>query len=294
MPSAGGCQGVNQGERDAVSTVRELLARSVELPPDSARRDAEILLCHTLGRSRSWLYAWPEAEVAAQQQAVFEQLLARRAAGEPVAYLTGTREFWSLALKVTDATLIPRPETEILVEWALALPLPSGASVLDLGTGSGAIALALASERPAWQVTAVDSSAQALAIAADNAACHGLSRVRFLPSDWFAALPGERFNLLLANPPYIDAADPHLQRGDVRFEPRAALVAPEGGLADIRRLIDGAAEHLLPGGWLLLEHGSEQGASVRALLQDAGFFAPQTRLDFAGLERISGGCLHAE
>ena len=277
-----------------MSTVRELLARSAELPADSARRDAEILLCHSLGRSRSWLYAWPEAEVATDQQACFERLLARRATGEPVAYLTGTREFWSLALTVSHATLIPRPETEVLVEWALALPLPVNAGVLDLGTGSGAIALALASERPAWQVTAVDSSTQALAVAAGNAARHGLGQVRFLQSDWFAALPGERFDLLLANPPYIDAADPHLQRGDVRFEPRAALVASEGGLAEIRRLIGAAADHLQPGGWLLLEHGSQQGASVRALLQDAGFHAPQTRLDLAGLERISGGCLHAE
>lgn len=277
-----------------MATVRELLLRAADLPAESARLDTEILLSHSLGRSRGWLYTWPEARVEAQQQALFEGLLARRREGEPVAYLIGLREFWSLQLKVTDATLIPRPETETLVAWALELPLPAATPVLDMGTGSGAIALAVASERNAWNVTAVDNSSPALEIARVNAERHGLGRVRFLQSDWFSALAAERFGLILANPPYIDVNDPHLERGDLRFEPRCALAAPGQGFADLRRLIEAAPAHLCPAGWLLLEHGSEQGAGVRALLQSAGFDAVETRCDLAGLERVSGGCLHAE
>ena len=277
-----------------MSTVRELLQGAVRLPGDSARRDAEILLCHCLDKTRSWLYTWPEAEVVGTDAARFDTLMARRESGEPVAYLTGQREFWSLQLTVNEHTLIPRPETETLVEWALELPLPVDTRALDLGTGSGAIALALASERPTWQITAVDSSAAALAVARANARRTGLQRVDCLQSDWYQALAGQRFNLLLSNPPYVDPDDLHLRHGDLRFEPRAALVAESGGVADLEALVAGAPSHLLGGGWLLLEHGFTQGDEVRALLRDRGFSAVSTRADIGGQERISGGCWHAE
>lgn len=277
-----------------MGTVRELLRSGDDLPGDSARRDAEILLGHCLGKARSWLYTWPEREVPAPQAESYKQLLARRRDGEPVAYLVGRREFWSLLLQVNHHTLIPRPETETLVSWALELALPAAAQVLDLGTGSGAIALALASERPGWQVTGVDASEEALAVARRNAAELGLERVGFEVSDWYQGVAGQRFHLLVANPPYVDPVDPHLEQGDVRFEPRSALAAPEGGLADLAQLVRGAPAHLHPGGWLLLEHGFSQGEAVRALLRQAGFDRIATRSDLAGMERISGGCLRVE
>ncbi len=277
-----------------MATVRELLRSGGDLPTDSARRDTEILLCHCLGKSRAWLYTWPEHAVCPDSARDFEQLLERRRAGWPVAYLTGEREFWSLQLTVNNTTLIPRPETEILVAWALELPLPAAVRVLDLGTGSGAIALALASERHHWQVTALDSSAQALEVAHDNARRAGLQRVSFLQSNWYETLGTQRFNLLLANPPYIDGDDPHLACGDLRFEPRAALVAANHGLADLDHLVAGAPMHISDGGWLLLEHGSEQAAAVRGMLHAAGFRQVSTRCDLAGLERTTGGCWHAD
>ncbi len=231
-------------------------------------------------------------EPAVQQK--FEALLARREAGEPVAYLTGEREFWSLPLAVNSYTLIPRPETETLIEWALDLPLPADAQVMDLGTGSGAIALALASERPRWQVVAIDASEEALTVARSNASTCNLQRVQMLQSDWFEGVTGSQFNLLVSNPPYVDSADVHLQQGDVRFEPQSALVSADNGLADIAHIIDKAPKHLLAAGWLLLEHGFAQGAAVRQLLASRGFTEVTTRSDLAGLERISGGRWHAE
>tara|TARA_B110000977_G_scaffold35540_1_gene47542 strand:- start:309 stop:1142 length:834 start_codon:yes stop_codon:yes gene_type:complete len=277
-----------------VLTVQELLRSGSDLPTDSARRDTEILLCHCLGKPRAWLYTWPEKEVARDCARDFEKLLAQRREGVPVAYLTGERDFWSLQLAVSDATLIPRPETETLVSWALELALPNAASVLDLGTGSGAIALALASERSHWRVTALDVSQEALQVARGNAVRTRLTSVHFVQSDWYQAVIGQRFNALLANPPYIDGDDPHLALGDVRFEPRSALVSSNSGLEDLGRLVAGASDHLLDGGWLLLEHGFEQANAVCAMLHDAGFSQVSTRRDMSGQQRITGGCWHAD
>ncbi|MFV0276581.1 MAG: peptide chain release factor N(5)-glutamine methyltransferase, partial [Parahaliea sp.] len=214
-----------------MSTVRQLLAQAAGIESDDPRRDAEVLLCHCLGCSRTALYTWPEKAVDAGPVAQFHQLLARRAAGEPVAHLTGGREFWRQSLQVSADTLIPRPDTETLVEWALELPLAAQARVLDLGTGTGAIAIALAVERPQWRVSATDVSAAALVVARRNAGHCCPGRLRLHRGDWFAAVAGERFELVVSNPPYLAAGDPHLQRGDLRFEPRAALVAGEDGLA---------------------------------------------------------------
>ena len=277
-----------------MATVQELLRSGSDLPTDSARRDTEILLCHCLGKPRTWLYTWPEKEVSRDCARDFGQLLAQRREGIPVAYLTGEREFWSLQLAVSDATLIPRPETETLVVWALELALPNAASVLDLGTGSGAIALALARERPHWHVTALDVSEEALQVARGNAVRTRLTSVHFVQSDWYQAVTGRRFNALLANPPYIDGDDPHLALGDVRFEPRSALVSSDSGLEDLGRLVTGAPDQLLDGGWLLLEHGFEQANAVCAMLHDAGFSQVSTRRDMSGQQRITGGCWHAD
>jgi len=206
-----------------------------------------------------------------------------------VAYILGQQGFWSLDLEVSPDTLIPRPDTEVLVETALALPLAEDARVLDLGTGTGAIALALAHERPRWQVTGVDRIPAAVALAQRNAARLRLGNVEFAPSHWFAALAGERFTLIVSNPPYIAGSDSHLDEGDVRFEPRSALVAGPDGLDDIRELVAAAPAHLQSGGWLWLEHGFEQAAEVRELLVRQGFSAVESRRDLGGHERISGG-----
>jgi release factor glutamine methyltransferase len=277
-----------------MATVKELLNCSRDLPGDSAQRDGEILLGHCLGKSRTWLYTWPENSVEPTQVDRFRTLLARRAQGEPVAYLVGRREFWSMNLRVDNSTLIPRPETETLVEWALELDMPEEARLADLGTGSGAIALALARERPAWDVTGVDVSASALQVAGANAREYNLERVALVQSDWFDALDGQRFDLLVANPPYLDAQDIHLTRGDVRFEPDSALVSADQGLADLANIIETAPSHLHSGGYLLLEHGFEQGAPVREMLAARGFSTITTRCDIAGQPRISGGLFDAQ
>lgn len=275
-------------------TIRELLAdarAAIERAStgDSAQLDAELLLAHVLEQPRTHLFAWPERAVPAAHEAAFRALLGRRIAGEPIAYLTGRREFWSLPLAVDASTLIPRPDTERLVEVALELLPQPRARVLDLGTGTGAIALALASERRGWSLCGVDIEPAAVALARRNAAALALANVEFAVSDWFAALPSQRFDAIVSNPPYIDADDPHLQRGDVRFEPRRALVSARDGIADIAAIAAAAPAFLHGGGWLLFEHGYAQGAAVRGLLEAAGFGAVRTWRDYGGNERVSGG-----
>jgi release factor glutamine methyltransferase len=240
---------------------------------------------------RAWLIAHDTDAAGETRSAQFEALLTRRLAGEPVAYLTGIREFYGRPFEVSPAVLIPRPDTELLVEQALArLAVDAAADVLDLGTGSGCIAITLALERPRARVTAVDRSAAALAIAERNADKLD-ARVELLPSDWFDALGGRRFDLIVSNPPYVAAADPHLARGDVRFEPLSALAAGPDGLDDLTRLIGGARAHLRPGGTLLLEHGYDQADAVQGLLRANGIGRPQSWADLAGILRVSGGKL---
>ena len=273
------------------TTVRRLLE---EARPRVDAEDAALLLCHVLGRSRGWLFAHADDPVADADEEAFASLLARRARGEPVAYLCGRRGFWTLELAVTPDTLIPRPETELLVELALQrLPAGGAADIADLGTGSGAIALALASERPQARVTATDASAAALDVARDNAARLGLGNVEFRQGDWFDAVAGRRFDLVASNPPYIADDDPHLHRGDLRHEPPAALSSGPDGLDAIRAITAAAPAHLVPGGWLLLEHGWDQGAAVRALLLAAGLSEVATHADLERRDRISLGRLPA-
>ncbi|QKJ86958.1 peptide chain release factor N(5)-glutamine methyltransferase [Paramixta manurensis] len=256
---------------------------------DSPKRDAEVLLGFVLGKSRSWLIAFDETPLTAQQQQQLDALLARRVSGEPVAHLVGEREFWSLPLTVSPVTLIPRPDSEILVEQALARLPATPASILDLGTGTGAIALALASERPDCQVLGVDRIDEAVALAQHNAAKLQIANATFMRSDWFSAIPPQHFDVIVSNPPYIDADDRHLLEGDVRFEPRSALVAGEQGLADIRLIAHGAREALSIGGWLLLEHGWRQAQAVQAILRENQFTAIETCRDYAGNERVTVG-----
>lgn len=270
-------------------TIESLLS-NVELPDSpTPRLDAELLLAQALGKSRGYLHTWPEREPEAPRLERFQAALARRRAGEPVAYILGRQGFWSLDLDVASHTLIPRPDTELLVETALALLPATPLQVLDLGTGTGAIALALACERPAWQVTGVDRVPEAVALAQGNGTRLQLANARFAESCWFSALAGQRFQLIVSNPPYIAAADPHLSQGDVRFEPSSALVAGVDGLDDIRVIIEQAPAHLLAGGWLLLEHGFDQAEAVRELLAQRGFAAVDSRRDLGGHQRISLG-----
>lgn len=254
------------------------------------RVDAEALLLHLLARPRSWLIAHADEVPGLDVQAAYVALVERRAQGEPVAYLTGQRGFWSLDLDVTPDTLIPRPETELLVELALQrLPSHRVCAVADLGTGSGAIALAVAHERPRVQVVATDASDAALAVARRNAQRLGISNIALVQGDWLKPLAGQRFALIVSNPPYIEADDPHLGQGDLRFEPAAALASGADGLDAIRRIVGDARGCLEPGGWLLLEHGWKQGAAVRGLLQTVGYSEVFTAQDLEQRDRVTGG-----
>lgn len=256
---------------------------------ESPRRDAEILLGFVTGKARTFILAFGETPLTDEQQEQLAGLLARRVRGEPVAHLIGEREFWSLPLFVSPATLIPRPDTECLVEQALARLPAAPCRILDLGTGTGAIALALASERPDCQVTAVDLIPDAVALAQRNADHLGIRNIEIVQSRWFSALEGQQFSLIVSNPPYIDAQDPHLAQGDVRFEPLSALVAADNGLADLHTLIKDAPRYLLPQGWLLLEHGWQQGAAVREIFARYGWQQVETCRDYGDNERLMLG-----
>jgi len=256
---------------------------------ESPRRDAEILLEHVTGKARTFILAFGETALTADQHAQLSALLSRRKAGEPVAHLTGEREFWSLPLYVSAATLIPRPDTECLVEHALARLPATACRILDLGTGTGAIALALASERPDCQVTAVDVMPDAVALALRNVARLGFNNVKIQQSSWFDALVGQQFDMIVSNPPYIDERDPHLSQGDVRFEPLTALVAAEEGLADIAHIVTVSRQYLTAGGWLLIEHGWTQAEAVRSLFTQAGYERVETCQDYGGNDRLTLG-----
>lgn len=273
------------------ASIRQLLEQAAGLlPADTARLDAEVLLAHILDKPRSHLHAWPEKNLSSEQLLLFQQLLKKRSKGEPVAYLTGQREFWSLPLNVTPATLIPRPETETLVALALkVIPADRPARIADLGTGSGAIALAIARERPLCDVIATDISAAAIEVATTNARRLDINNVEFLYGSWCEPLATHGFDVIVSNPPYICNADPHLQAGDVRFEPRNALAAGPQGMDDMQNIARCAGDHLHSDGWLIMEHGYEQGEQVIHLLEMNGFHAVTDHVDDAGLDRVVTG-----
>ncbi|SFN34677.1 peptide chain release factor N(5)-glutamine methyltransferase [Marinobacter pelagius] len=267
------------------SLIREASSRIVS---DTPRLDAELLLSHVTGLGRTSFRAWPERIVEPAQVEAFEALVTERVAGKPIAYLLGHQEFWSLPLKVSPSTLIPRPDTECLVEVALSLPLPAKARVLDLGTGTGAIALALASEHPDWQVSACDTVDEAVALARENAQALGLC-VSVVRSHWFDDLPPGSFDLIVSNPPYIKEGDHHLAEGDVRFEPGSALVSGVDGLDDIREIVTRAPDWLAGNGWLLVEHGYDQAEAVQALFRARGFGSVKSRQDYGQRDRMTLG-----
>ncbi|MGI9277130.1 MAG: peptide chain release factor N(5)-glutamine methyltransferase [Endozoicomonas sp.] len=256
---------------------------------NTARLDAELLLCHVLDKPRSFLFTWPDHELGDAQYDQFRDLLEQRRKGTPVAYLMGERDFWTLKLNVSPAVLIPRPDTELLVELALARELPKNACVVDLGTGTGAIALALASEKPAWTVYAVDKFPDALEVARNNASRNRIDTVQFLQGSWCKPLPEGQLDMIVSNPPYIRSGDVHLDQGDVRFEPRTALASGDDGLDDIRLITSQARAKLKAGGWLLFEHGYDQGEAIRQLMLEAGFSDVSTMPDLACHDRVSLG-----
>lgn len=278
------------------SSLRDVLVNGSELlssVSDSPRLDAELLLCLALDVSRSYLHAHPEETPTPEQLRDFEQYLARRQSGEPIAHLRGKTEFWSLELRVTADTLIPRPETEHLVEEALKkIPADADWRIADLGTGSGAIALAIGSERPHCHILAIDLSVAALDVAEHNRQRLNIKNVEFRHSNWLSATADDEvFNIIISNPPYIAEADPHLQQGDVRFDPRFALTSGVDGLDAIRLIIDKAPPHLVRDGWLMIEHGYEQGPAVAELFKQARFVDVETLADLARQPRLTIGRL---
>ncbi len=277
--------------KNLLTQVANRLKKSVA-EPEAATFEAQLLLQHALKVNRAWLISHENDALEANIHAVFEALLNRRLDGEPIAYILGTREFYGLKLKVTPDTLIPRPDTETLVEAALAKVLrDDNLKILDLGTGTGAIALAIAIHRPLAQVTAVDASDNALKIAQENAQNLQITNVQFMLSNWFDALKNQRFDVIVSNPPYIEANDMHLTQGDLRFEPLIALASGQDGLDDIRKIIQIAPQHLNPHGWLMLEHGYNQAESVATLLKQAGFSEISHAQDLAGINRVTLGHL---
>ena len=265
-------------------------ARNILSPAsDTARLDSEVLLAFILDKGRTFLRTWPEQTLTDPQQQQYHQLIERRKTGEPVAYIIGAKEFWSLKLSVTPDTLIPRPETELLVEQALQrIPANSQWTILDAGTGTGAIALALASERPRCQIIATDISCANLQVARNNTVTNRINNVAFIAADWLNPVAADfQFDMVVSNPPYIVENDPHLAQGDVRFEPRRALTAGKTGLDDIKTIIQQAYDHLKPGGWILLEHGYHQADEVINLLKQQAFVSIQDMEDYAGQPRLA-------
>ena len=280
-------------------TIAKLLRRSsdLELVSESATLEIELLLSHVIKKDRIWLKTWPDFQLNDEQVLFFNQLFDRRLQGEPLAFILGFKGFWTLDYAVNSHTLIPRPETELLVEIALSLEFNDNSKVIDLGTGTGAIALALASERPSWQIDATDAVHQAVELAEFNRNMFGLTNVNIFYSDWFDSVSrrdsASSYDLIVSNPPYIEQSDPHLQQGDVRFEPSSALVAGLDGLDALRIIIEQAPMHLSPNGWLLVEHGYDQGNSVRRLFDLTGFKQIKTHADLNLQDRVTVGCLIA-
>ena len=274
------------------SALKAAIVKLQEGDNTSPSIDAAVLLCHALDKPRSYLLTWPEKHLTSEQESEFNALLKRRLTGEPVAYIIGEREFWSLPLKVSPSTLIPRPDTERLVEVALDKTYGQQGAILDLGTGTGAIALALASEMPNRQVTGIDLRPEAQQLATENAKRLNITNATFLHGSWFEPLSSEeavKFSLIVSNPPYIEKDDPHLSQGDVRFEPITALVAEEKGLADIRYISENARGFLENEGWLAFEHGYDQGLAVREIMQALGYLDVVTEKDYGGNDRVTLG-----
>jgi len=276
--------------RGKLTEAQAQLSSALALPLNEARLEAQILLQACLKVNRAWLLTHENDVPGDAAQAAFDALLQRRLVGEPIAYILGKREFYGLEFKVTPNTLIPRPDTETLVEAALEnVSQDKSCRVLDLGTGTGAIAISIAKHRPLAQVTAVDQSEAALAVAQENARNQDVQNVQFDQSDWFSALAGQTFDVIVSNPPYIAEGDAHLSQGDLRFEPLAALASGKDGLNDIQLIISQAPQYLELQGWLMLEHGYDQSQQVAALMQDAGFGSISSFLDLSGLYRVTAG-----
>jgi release factor glutamine methyltransferase len=276
---------VNPTVENAIAIGANLLASS----SDSAKLDAQVLLLNILQKPRSYLFTWPEKQLTDQQYQAFQHACERRLQGEPVSHITGCREFWSLQLEVNPTTLIPRPDTETLVELALECEVPKNAKVLDLGTGTGAIALALGSEMPTWDITAVDRIDDAVALAKRNQQRLAINNVSVEQSNWFSALKNKKFDLIVTNPPYIEHDDVHLYQGDVRFEPLSALVADDAGMADIKQIITQSRDYLHASGYLLIEHGFEQSAAVRHIFNQMAFINVSTVKDLGNNDRVTFG-----
>ncbi|NOU52527.1 peptide chain release factor N(5)-glutamine methyltransferase [Pseudoalteromonas sp. JBTF-M23] len=271
-------------------TVAQAIAWATQLlkdTSDSPKLDSEVLLLHVINKPKSYLFAWPDSELSDEQQVEYCKLIKRRQVGEPVAHIIGEREFWSLPLEVNPSTLIPRPDTETLVEYALDLALPEHAEVLDLGTGTGAIALALASEKPQWHITALDFSVDAVALAKRNQLKLGFENVHIEQSNWYSAVGDCKFDLIVSNPPYIEQDDQHLSQGDVRFEPLSALVADDAGMADIKVIISQGRKHLNQGGYVLIEHGYQQATKLQQYFAQMSYSNILTIKDMAGCDRVT-------
>jgi release factor glutamine methyltransferase len=275
-------------------TIEQALAMSADIQSETPELDAQLLLAHVLQVEPSYLRTWPEKSLSSEQYQTYRHLLQERLNGRPVAHLTGSRGFWTLDLNVNESTLIPRPDTECLVEAALyLLANVEAASVLDLGTGTGAIALAIASEQRNWTVLGSDLESDAVLLARSNAAKHQIRNVDFVQGSWFEPIGKDaQFDLIVSNPPYIDENDVHLSQGDVRYEPLSALVAAENGLSDIKLIANSARSHLKKGAWLMLEHGYDQGDDVRRILSQFDYESIETRQDYGSNDRFTIGRLY--